>query len=177
MIQSGTRLPFFETCSALIKNYLNWNDYALLFLQWLVKMKPIKLVWINFNTRMDSSRMRTARSLTMGCTCTGGVSAQGSTCLGGVCLGGTMWPIPSCIWCYQYAAFSPTETHQQCSCLYTAGWPARHAWDTPPPPRGQNSWHMLLKILPCPNFVAGGNKLSRFITGTYNSTTEINGVR
>ena len=40
--------------------------------------------------------------------------------------------------------------------------PARHAgippplrpvacWDTtPPPPRGQNSWHTLLKILPCP---------------------------
>ena len=23
---------------------------------------------------------------------------------------------------------------------------------------GQNSWHTLLKILPCPNFVAGGNK-------------------
>ena len=23
-------------------------------------------------------------------------------------------------------------------------------------PCGQNSWHMLLKILPCPNFVAGG---------------------
>ena len=22
---------------------------------------------------------------------------------------------------------------------------------------GQNSWHTLLKILPCPNFVAGGN--------------------
>ena len=27
-----------------------------------------------------------------------------------------------------------------------------------PPPCGQNSWHTLLKILPCPNFVAGGNK-------------------
>ena len=24
-------------------------------------------------------------------------------------------------------------------------------------PHGQNSWHMLLKILPCPNFVVGGN--------------------
>ena len=31
--------------------------------------------------------------------------------------------------------------------------PAMHA-----PPCRQNSWHMLLKILPCPNFVAGGNK-------------------
>ena len=26
------------------------------------------------------------------------------------------------------------------------------------PPRGQNSWHTRLKILPCPNIVAGGNK-------------------
>ena len=25
------------------------------------------------------------------------------------------------------------------------------------PPCGQNSWHTLLKILPCPNYVAGGN--------------------
>ena len=29
-----------------------------------------------------------------------------------------------------------------------------------PPPCEQNSWHTLLKILPCPNFVAGGNKMS-----------------
>ena len=34
--------------------------------------------------------------------------------------------------------------------------PAMHA----PSPRGQNSWHMLLKILPCPNFVAGGKNES-----------------
>ena len=27
------------------------------------------------------------------------------------------------------------------------------------PPHEQNSWHTLLKILPCPNFVAGGNKM------------------
>ena len=26
------------------------------------------------------------------------------------------------------------------------------------PPCGQNCWHTLLKILPCPNFVAGGKK-------------------
>ena len=25
--------------------------------------------------------------------------------------------------------------------------------------RGQNPWHTLLKILPCPNFVAGGNNV------------------
>ena len=30
---------------------------------------------------------------------------------------------------------------------------------TPPPPRGQNSWHTLVKILPCRNYVADGNKL------------------
>ena len=42
---------------------------------------------------------------------------------GCICPGGcTMWPIPSCIWCYLYAASSPTETHQHCSCLYSAGW-------------------------------------------------------
>ena len=61
-----------------------------------------------------------------------GVFTQGGACLEG-CLPGeclprgclprgcTMWPIPSCIWCYLYAAFSPTETHQQCSCLCSAG--------------------------------------------------------
>ena len=41
-----------------------------------------------------------------------------------------------------------------------------HPWTPPathtpchacPPPPGQNSWHTLLKILPCPNFIAGGN--------------------
>ena len=70
----------------------------------------------------------------------GGCLPGGGVCLGGVCLGGVwtggmsdqggvsdlggcyMWPIPSCIWCYLYAASSPTETHQQCSCLYSAGW-------------------------------------------------------
>ena len=33
-------------------------------------------------------------------------------------------------------------------------------WDTTTPCE-QNSWHMLLKILPCPNFVAGGNNIFR----------------
>ena len=31
---------------------------------------------------------------------------------------------------------------------------------TTSPPREQNSWHALLKILPCPNFVAGGNNFT-----------------
>ena len=57
--------------------------------------------------------------LTWGVSDLGVVSDLG----GGVWPGGcTMWPIPSCIWCYLYAASSPTETHQQCSCLYSAGW-------------------------------------------------------
>ena len=41
-------------------------------------------------------------------------------------------------------------------------------WDTPPP-REQNSWHTLLKILPCPNFVAGGNKYVLFCCWWYSS--------
>ena len=79
----------------------------------------ILLLWVVI-TRMHSSRMRTARSLTIGgCTCLGGVPAQESTCLGGcTCQGGTCPGTPPC---------------------------------------GQNSWHTLLKILPCPNFVAGSN--------------------
>ena len=32
-----------------------------------------------------------------------------------------MWPIPSCIWCYLYVVPAPTETEEQCSCLYNAG--------------------------------------------------------
>ena len=35
-------------------------------------------------------------------------------------------------------------------------------WGRPPPPCGQNSWHTLLKILPCPNFVAGGKNRTAF---------------
>ena len=67
-------------------------------------------------TIMHSSRMRTARSLTMG------GSAPGGLLQGGLLWRGIIWPIPSCIWCYLYAASTSTETHQQCSCLYAAGW-------------------------------------------------------
>ena len=35
--------------------------------------------------------------------------------------------------------------------------PARHAGIPPHPTCGQNSGHTLLKILPCPNFIVGGN--------------------
>ena len=46
--------------------------------------------------------------------------------------------------------------------------PAMHkppSWSPPPamhtPSSGQNSWHTLLKILPCPNFVAGSKNQSQ----------------
>ena len=32
-----------------------------------------------------------------------------------------------------------------------------------PPPRWQNSWHTLVKILPCHNFVAGGNEVTKVL--------------
>ena len=56
-------------------------------------------------TRMHSSRMRTACSLNIS-----GGSAQGGVCPKGCLPGGG------------YAASAPTETQQQCSCLYTAAW-------------------------------------------------------
>ena len=86
--------------------------------------------WHNtYYTRLHSSRMHTARLLTVSPSmhCAGGVSALGGCLLWGVvcswgcllpgyvCLGGG---IPAC-----------TEAERPCE---------------------QNSWHMLLKILPCP---------------------------
>ena len=44
-------------------------------------------------------------------------------------------------------------------------YPSMH-WGRHSPPRGQNSWHMLLKILPWPNFVAAGNNTSSSTTAT-----------
>ena len=75
-------------------------------------------------TRLHSSRMRTARLLTISPSmlCSGGVPASG----GGVS---------------QHALRQTT-------------------------PCGQNSWHTLLKILPCLNFVAGGNEFSESFRGS-----------
>ena len=57
-----------------------------------------------------------------GCTCLGYLLG-GCTCQGVYLPGGwTMWPIPSCIWCYLYAVLTPTESQHLCSCLYSAGW-------------------------------------------------------
>ena len=45
--------------------------------------------------------------------------------------------------------------------LWVWAWrPAIHAGIPPPLPCEQNSWHTFLKILPCPNFVAGGKNAS-----------------
>ena len=53
----------------------------------------------------------------------GGVPTRGRYLPRGVCPGGcTMWPIPSCIWCYLHAVVTPTEIYYLCTCLYSAGW-------------------------------------------------------
>ena len=72
----------------------------------------------------------------------GGVCSKGGTCLwsgGGFCFGGVIcsWGVP---------ASGP------------GGIPACNGAESP---CGQSSWHMLLKILPCPNFVAGGDEHGR----------------
>ena len=85
---------------------------------------------------MHSSRMRIARLLPVSPSlhCIEGVPAPGRCLLPGVCSRG------GCAW-------SPWE-----------GVVSQHALRQTPPPCEQNSWHMLLKILPCPNFV---NKYSK----------------
>ena len=104
--------------------------------------------------------MRTARWLTIvggGGACPGGC-LPGGCLLGGVCLprGGVMWPIPSCIWCYLYAASTPTECRHLCSSLYSvtqvhAGIPTH----LPPVNRMTNRCKNI--TLPQTSF-AGGNK-------------------
>ena len=48
-----------------------------------------------------------------------GVPAQGGACPWGCLPRSAMWPIPSCIWCYLYAASTPSECQHQCSSLYS----------------------------------------------------------
>ena len=69
------------------------------------------------------------------CICPGGTCPGGCTCLGGV-------PAQGCV--YLPGGYLPIYSPLSCE---------------------QNSWHTVLKILPCPNFVAGGNKDSVFETG------------
>ena len=124
---------------------------------------PPKTIFI---TRMHSSWMRTARSLTMGgvpggevpawgvylpvgCTWKGGVSGWG----GGYLLG----DVPA------RGMYLPGGTcpGRSCTCLGVPGGGVPVQGGTCPgtPPCRQNSWHTLLKILPCPNFVAGGKDI------------------
>ena len=75
-------------------------------------------------TRLHSSRMHTARSLTVSPSmhCAGGVCSQGGAWSGGCLVGGGVPRLGGGI-----AACTEAD-----------------------PPCGQNSWHALLKILPCP---------------------------
>ena len=55
--------------------------------------------------------------------------------------------------------YMPPAMHTSLPCMPPATYP--------PSPCGQNSWHSLLKILPCPNFVAGGNYIIARCTEVY----------
>ena len=130
--------------------------------------------------------MRTSRSLTVCCSLLpGGVCSQGVWSQGGVCSGGCLLPeFGGCLlWgvsapggCLLWGVSDPggvcswwgvsTPGCGVCSRRVSAlgvsapgvsapgGYiPACTEADTP---RGQNSWHTLVKILPWPNFVAAG---------------------
>ena len=61
----------------------------------------------------------------------------------------------------------PSQTSQPSPWVWAWRPPPARPLNLPPPgcgpgdlpPCEQNSWHTLLKILPCPNFVAGGNNV------------------
>ena len=110
---------------------------------------------------IDHRWVRVGECLPRGGTCMGwclprgvpawGVPAQGGYLPGGCLLmrvpgwGCVIWPIPSCIWCYLYAASTPTECQHQCSCLYSVS--QVHAGIHPPL---WTEWQTGAKILPCP---------------------------
>ena len=111
---------------------------------------------------MHSSRMRTARSLTRsrsicwgGGTCTGCVYLPvGCTCLGCVPALGVYLP-GGCTCPGGWTCLRSVPSRVGCICpggVTCLGVPAQVL-----PPCVQNSLHTLLKILPCPNFVVGGN--------------------
>ena len=116
------------------------------------------MVTHNFNKyvfQYDAYRPLVARisqhALCRGCLLPGGVcfwggmsASRGCVCFPGVCL------LPG-------GCLLPGEVSTSWGCLFPGGCiPACTEADTP---HGQNSWHTLLKILPCPNFVAGGKKI------------------
>ena len=115
------------------------------FLIWLVILKQNQCIRIYMRTRMHSSRMRMARTLTLW---VGEVSAQE----GGVCPGvyHVTYPIIHLMLpvCCLLTNWDPPTVQLLIYCRLVM-WPTRHA-GIPPTPCGQNSWHTLLKILPCP---------------------------
>ena len=123
-------------------------------------------------TRLHSSIMHTARALTYlpacsvlgGCLLPGGVCSGGVSLLsgvsapgeGGVCSGGCLlWGVWSRGVCSRgvsalgvMSAWGVSAPGGVCS----GGIPACTEANTP---HEQNSWHMPMKILPCPNFICG----------------------
>ena len=88
-------------------------------------------------------------------------SARSSTVSRSICRGACVARIPPP---------PPPRTSLPCHACPLPPPPPRHippTMHTPlprtPPPRGQNSWHMFLKILPCPNFVAGGKYIAQWL--------------
>ena len=67
-------------------------------------------------------------------------------------------PHHACHPCHTHssAMYSLCHAHPRAMHAPPATPPAMHA-PYHAPPRGQNSWHTLLKILPCPDFLAGSN--------------------
>ena len=104
--------------------------------------------------------MRTARSLTVSCSICCSMHAPCHACP--PAMHAPLPRMPPCHACPP-AMHVSLATHTPCHACSTAMYaplphthpPPCHAWS----PCGQNSWHTLLKILPCPNFVAGGNKV------------------
>ena len=86
------------------------------------------------------------------CTAPGGCLLWGCLLLGGVCSVGVYFPGGVC--------FMGMSASRGCLLL---GWGV-----CIPVFCGQNFWHTFLKILPCPNFVVGGNNwLSHLLTKHY----------
>ena len=120
---------------------------------------------------MHPSRMRTARSLTVSRNICH--TSQPCHACPLPCMPPAMHPLACttpCHTCPPLPCMPPTMQIPHHACPPATYPPAVHIplpcmpslpHITPPrhacPPCGQNSWHMLLKILPCPNFVAGGN--------------------
>ena len=112
-------------------------------------MQPYQcLLMIHRQTRLHSSRMRTARVLTVSPSilCMGGVCSGGCLLLGrGVCPQGGV----SVAWgvcCQGVSAAGGVSAPR--------GVVSQHALRQTPPPWTESQTHV--KTLPCPNFVAGG---------------------